>query len=165
MTINFRFAARDDLPKIVTIYNQVISLRNVTADLAPISVSDREQWFDASSHEKYPIWIIADDDQVIGWCSLGAFYGRAAYQHTAEISIYIDETTRGKHVGTQTIQFLATQLKQRDLQNIVAYVFRQNTPSMALFKKQGFEQWGLLPKVAEIDGRHLDLAILGKHFD
>ncbi|MFP7153403.1 GNAT family N-acetyltransferase [Weissella paramesenteroides] len=165
MTINFRFATKDDLPKIVTIYNQVISLKNVTADLAPISVSDREQWFNASSHEKYSIWIIADDDQVIGWCSLGAFYGRAAYQHTAEISIYIDETTRGKHVGTQAIQFLATQLKQRDLQNIVAYVFRQNTPSMTLFKKQGFEQWGLLPEVAKIDGHHLDLAILGKHFD
>lgn len=51
----------------------------------------------------FTIWIIADDDQVISWCSLGAFYGRAAYQHTAEISIYIDETTRGKHVGTQAI--------------------------------------------------------------
>ena len=50
MTINFRFATKDDLPKIVTIYNQVISLKNVTADLAPISVSDREQWFNASSH-------------------------------------------------------------------------------------------------------------------
>ena len=36
---------------------------------------------------------------------------------------------------------------------------------MTLFKKQGFEQWGLLPQVAEIDGNHLDLAILGKHFD
>lgn len=68
-------------------------------------------------------------------------------------------------MGTQAIQFLATQLKQRDLQNIVAYVFRQNTPSMTLFKKQGFEQWGLLPEVAEIDGRYLDLAILGRHFD
>ena len=68
-------------------------------------------------------------------------------------------------MGTQAIQFLATQLKQRDLQNIVAYVFRQNTPSMTLFKKQGFEQWGLLPEVAKIDGHHLDLAILGKHFD
>ncbi|MGK4063797.1 N-acetyltransferase family protein [Weissella paramesenteroides] len=165
MTINFKFATKDDLPKIVTIYNQVIKLKNVTADLAPIPVSDREKWLDASSHEKYPIWIITNDEQVIGWCSLEAFYGRAAYQHTAEISIYIDETTRGKHVGTQTIQFLATQLKQRDLQNIVAYVFRQNIPSMTLFKKQGFEQWGLLPEVAEIDGRHLDLAILGKHFD
>ena len=165
MSIHFKFAEKDDLPKIVAIYNQVIKLKNVTADLAPISVSDRETWFANSSHDKYPIWIITDDDKIVGWCSFEPFYGRAAYQHTTEVSIYIDEATRGNHIGTQTIQFLATQLKQRHLQNIVAYVFKQNIPSMTLFKKQGFEQWGLLPQVAEIDGNHLDLAILGKHFD
>ena len=80
MSIHFKFAEKDDLPKIVAIYNQVIKLKNVTADLAPISVSDRETWFANSSHDKYPIWIITDDNKIVGWCSFEPFYGRAAYR-------------------------------------------------------------------------------------
>ncbi len=47
---------------------------------------------------------------------------------------------------------------------IVAYVFSSNLPSIKLFKKFGYEQWGFLPEVAELGGRPNDLVILGQHF-
>lgn len=164
MGIEFRYAERKDLTRIVEIYNQSIKLKNITADINPITVSERENWFENASPDKYPIWVIISESEIIGWFSLEAFYGRDAYQHTAEVSIYLDETARGQHLGTKVLEFLKTKLSKLSLTSLVAYIFKQNDPSINLFTKQGFEIWGLLPQVAQIDGAYLDLAILGKQF-
>lgn len=57
MQIKFRYAVRQNLIKIVEIYNQSIKLKNVTADIRQISVSEREAWFENASIDKYPIWV------------------------------------------------------------------------------------------------------------
>ena len=41
-----RIATREDLPQIVAIYNATIPSRAVTADLEPVSVQSRVEWFD-----------------------------------------------------------------------------------------------------------------------
>ena len=40
-----RHATASDLPEIVSIYNASIPGRMATADLAPVSVAERKQWF------------------------------------------------------------------------------------------------------------------------
>lgn len=47
MTVTFRFAQRADLPRIVAIYNESIPAHQATADLAPVTVTQREAWFAA----------------------------------------------------------------------------------------------------------------------
>jgi L-amino acid N-acyltransferase YncA len=43
------------------------------------------------------LWIVENDEsEIIGWVSFQDFYGRSAYDGTAEISIYLDEKFRGK---------------------------------------------------------------------
>lgn len=167
MSISFKLAQQNDLPRIVEIYNQTISLKNVTADIKPVTVADREEWFAAFSPDKYPLWVMQDatSQQIIGWVGLEAFYGRAAYQQTAEISIYIDQNSRGQHIGSQAFAFVGSQLPRLNLHNLVGFVFKQNPASLGLFKKQGFSQWGFLPQVAQIDANYLDLVIVGNHFD
>jgi len=44
---------------------------------------------------------------------------------------------------------------------LLGFVFAHNTPSLALFGRFGFERWGLLPRVAVLDGVERDVAILG----
>jgi L-amino acid N-acyltransferase YncA len=46
---------------------------------------------------------------------------------------------------------------------IVGLIFGHNQPSLDLFERLGFERWGLLPRVARLDGVERDLAILGRH--
>jgi L-amino acid N-acyltransferase YncA len=45
----------------------------------------------------------------------------------------------------------------------MAFIFAHNIPSIKLFKKFGFQQWGYLPGVAQLDGKQQDLAIFGLH--
>jgi phosphinothricin acetyltransferase len=100
-----RLARIEDLPAIVDIYNSTIASREVTADTEPITVASREGWFHDHTPERRPLWVIHDagdtseNPAVIGWCSYSNFYGRPAYSGTAELSIYIAESWRGKGVG------------------------------------------------------------------
>ena len=85
-----RDAVAADLPAVVDIYNASIPGRMATADLAPVSVADRQAWFAEFDPGRRPLWIYgsADDAQVLGWLSLRSFYGRPAYAETVEVGIY-----------------------------------------------------------------------------
>jgi L-amino acid N-acyltransferase YncA len=48
-----------------------------------------------------------------------------------------------------------------NLNRLLAFIFGHNEPSLALFKKLGFQPWGFLPGVALLDSIERDLAILG----
>ena len=92
--LTIRDAVRDDLPYIVDIYNSTIESRMVTADLEPVTVEERVAWFDAHTSDKHPLWVVERDSQIVAWFSFQPFYGRPAYDATAEISIYISEAYR-----------------------------------------------------------------------
>ena len=162
--MEFRKAVHADLPRIVEIYNQIIPSRLATADLEPVTVADREAWF-ASFTATHPLWVMTQGDQIIDWVALEPFYGRPAYEHTAEISIYIDQAVRRQGVGSRALQFVIDQLPQLGITAIVAYIFGHNQPSLKLFRHFGFAEWGSLPRVAELDGVQRDLKILGRRFD
>ncbi|MTV81457.1 GNAT family N-acetyltransferase [Secundilactobacillus folii] len=164
MKISFKYAKKKDLPTITAIYNQVIPSRMATADLDPVSVESKQDWFAAFDPQKRPIWVLKDDGKIAGWVSLESFYGRPAYLHTTEISIYIDKKYRHKGLGQQALEFVFGQLKTLDIDTLVAFIFHHNVPSLGLFKKNGFETWGHLPNVAEMDGQLRSLDILGRRF-
>ncbi|WP_373100555.1 MULTISPECIES: GNAT family N-acetyltransferase [Pasteurellaceae] len=158
----FRLAESHDLPRILTIYNQVIDKRTVTADLAPVSVESRQDWFDFHLHStKYPLWVYEAEGHLLGWCSYSAFYGRRAYDGCAEISFYLDSALHGKGIGKQCVNFLIEQMPNYQLHTLLAFVFGNNAPSLGLLHKMGFERWGCLPQVADMQTHFEDLVMLG----
>ncbi|WP_461225961.1 GNAT family N-acetyltransferase [Lacticaseibacillus suihuaensis] len=161
----FTLATTADLPAIVAIYNAAIPGRLATADLEPVTVGAKAAWFAQFNAERRPIWLIHDGAALAGWVSLENFYGRPAYAHTAEISIYLDPACQHRHLGQAALDFVFTQLTRLDLDTIVAFVFHHNQASQRLFARNGFATWGHLPEVALIDGVRRDLDILGRRFD
>ena len=83
-----RHAEIVDLPEIVAIYNASIPGRTATADLAPVSVTDRQGWFDSFDPAKRPLWVYCNTASPVplAWLSLRSFYGRPAYDATVETS-------------------------------------------------------------------------------
>ncbi|ETY73182.1 GNAT family N-acetyltransferase [Lactiplantibacillus fabifermentans] len=165
MGVTLRVATMSDLPVIVDIYNQTIPGHQITADLKPVTVEQRRSWFLEHSADHYPLWVVLQADQVVGWMSFSPFYGREAYAKTTEVSIYLDRNVQGQGLGSQVLEMIPDQVKKLGLTAVLAYIFSSNMPSIKLFKKFGYEQWGFLPAVAELDHRPNDLVILGKHFD
>lgn len=161
--LTFRNATLEDLPKIVEIYNSTIASRMVTADTEEVSVESKLDWFKEHSSETRPLWMIEDlQNNVVGWVSFSSFYGRPAYNGTVEMSIYMDESSRGKGFGKKALQYCIDNAGKLGVKTLLGFIFLHNEPSLKLFRHFGFEDWGVLPDVAVLDGVERTLVILGK---
>lgn len=158
-----RDAVESDLSGIVAIYNATIPSRMVTAELEPTTVQARLSWFRAHTVDHHPFWVMESDDQIAGWLSIQGFLPRCAYSGTAELSVYVDEKFRRHGVARRLLQEAITRAPSLGIKATVGLIFAHNDPSLVLFERLGFERWGLLPRVAQLDGVERDLAIVGRH--
>lgn len=160
-----RDAKEADLPVIVDIYNAAIPSRMSTADTALVSVEFKRGWFSSHTPDQRPIWVAEEDGKVVAWFSFESFHGRPGYRPTAEVSIYVAPTHRRHEIGRWLLKEAVQQSPKFGLSTLLAFVFGHNAPSLKLFESAGFERWGLLPKVANLDGVERDLVILGLRVD
>ena len=163
--MNVRDATTADLPAIVAIYNAAIPGRMATADTEPVTVESRAAWFVGHAPDTHPLWVWEADDTIGGWLSFQAFYGRPAYRATAELSVYVAPTHRRRGIGRRLLGHALRRSPALGLTTLLGFVFGHNQPSLALFADFGFARWGLLPRVAVLDGTERDLVILGRRLD
>ena len=156
-----RDATEADLPAIVAIYNAAIPGRMATADLEPVSVEGRIPWLRQHTPARRPIWVAEAAGAVVGWLSLQDFYGRPAYHATAEVSVYVAPAHQGRGVGWRLLAEAVRQGPSLGLRTLLGFIFAHNAPSLRLFQGLGFQRWGHLPRVAELDGVERDLVIVG----
>lgn len=156
-----RHATEKDLPAIVAIYNASIPGRMATADLQPVSVQSRINWFKNRSPVRHPLWVIEIEEIIVGWLSFQPFYGRAAYHATAEVSIYIATNYQRRGLGKIFLKEAIRQSPNLGLKTLIGFIFAHNEASLKLFEKFGFERWGHMPGIADIDGVERGLVILG----
>jgi len=156
-----RHATAADLPAIVAIYNASIPGRMATADTAPVTVAQREDWFRAFDPKVRPLWVREQDGEIAGWLGLRSFYGRPAYHRTVESAVYVSPAHQRRGIAHELLAHALAAAPALGIANVLAFVFAHNLPSIALFEAQGFARWGLLPRVCELDGNEYDVAILG----
>lgn len=159
---SYRLAALGDLDAIVAIYNSIVASRQVTADLEPVSVASRRQWFAKHDPDRRPLWVVERDGAVAAWLSFSNFYGRPAYDKTAEISVYVHADHRGSGLGSYLVQQAIRHAPAIRVDTLLGFIFGHNAPSLRLFRKYGFEEWGRLARVAQLDGVERDLIIVGR---
>jgi len=97
--VTIRKARMEDVEAITKIYNDAIVTTTATFDTEPKSPEDRLEWFHAHD-DRHPVLVSVVGADVVGWAALNKWSDRAAYNDTAETSIYIDATYRGKGIGS-----------------------------------------------------------------
>jgi L-amino acid N-acyltransferase YncA len=156
-----RDAVEADLDSIVAIYNASIPGRLATADTEPIAVESRRGWLRDRDRARHPLWVAERQGRVVGWLSIGPFYGRAAYGATAELGVYVDPAAQRAGTATALMRYAVARAAALGLTTYLAFVFAHNQRSVALCEKFGFATWGRLPGVAVLDGVERDLLIMG----
>ncbi|MFB2833178.1 N-acetyltransferase family protein [Floridanema evergladense] len=160
--MKLRDAIESDLPIIVEIYNAAIPGRIAAGDVQPVTVESRLIWFREHKPNSRPVWVAEIDEVIVGWLSFQPFcYNRPAYRYTAELSIYISANYRGCGVGGFLLKAAIDKSPALGIKTLLGYIFAHNQPSLRLFQKMGFQQWGYLPGVGELDGIERDLVIVG----
>ena len=163
--MQIRDASIDDLAAIVAIYNAAIPGRMATADFEPVSVESRRQWFDEHLRGSRPLWVLEEAGEIIGWLSFQSFYGRPAYHATAEVSVYVAPDAQRRGYARKLVARAIDRTEDFKIKTLLAFVFGHNAPSLGLFQSFGFETWGHLLRVAELDGIERDLLILGRRIE
>ncbi|MGO2278887.1 MULTISPECIES: GNAT family N-acetyltransferase [unclassified Psychrobacter] len=165
-------ASKEDLAEVLDIYNQSIPGKQATANLALVTVEERAAWFnehlDSATRPIYVVKALQSNDAnqaklpVVAWGSFSDLYARTAYHISTEISIYLNQDYQGKGLGSLLTHWMLTQAPSLGIRNIIALVFAHNQPSLGLFRKLGFEQWGYMPEVCDMEGFIADVVMLGK---
>lgn len=157
-----RLAKISDVVSINEIYNHAVIAKHQTATLKPLPIEEQEVWFISHEIDKYPIFVIEQDNKIVGWCSLSAYRkGRQALASLAEITYYLHRGYQGQGLGTQLLKFALEAATEYGFDNLVAILFGINKASIALLEKFGFKLWGNLPQTAKIDGKLYDHCYYG----
>ncbi|HID03164.1 MAG TPA: N-acetyltransferase family protein [Desulfobacterales bacterium] len=163
--MQIRIATQNDLKQLVSIYNQAITDGDCTADINPLTVAERQEWFDGHSADKYPIFVMETEEvkTIAGWCSLSAHRrGRMALENVAEISYYVDRRYRKKGIGSCLIEHALHEAPRLGLHNLFAILLDINQTSVKLLEQNGFSQWGHLPDIAEFPDKICGQFIYGR---
>ena len=108
------------------------------------------------------MWVVEVDERISGWLSFSSFYGRPAYNKTAELSIYVHEAFRRLGLGSYFLTEALAHAPSIGVDTLLGFIFGHNAPSLAFFERFGFARWGELPQVAVLDGISRDLVIVGR---
>lgn len=135
-----------DLQSINDIYNHYVLHSTCTYQLEPETIAARVAWFEAHG-EKHPINVAELDGQVVAWGSLSRFHARAAYSRTVENSVYVHPAFQRRGLGSAILADLISRAKALGHHTIIAGIDAEQTPSIAIHRKHGFEQVAFLKEL------------------
>lgn len=102
------------------------------------------------------------EGQVAGWASLSKWSDRLAYADTAEISLYVHSTQRGRGIGRRLVEAIVLEGQKADLHTLIARIAAGNQISVRLHEAAGFEHIGVMRQVGRKFGQLLDIHLMQK---
>ncbi len=158
-----KLAQASDLQEIMAIYNASLPAGESAPHFHTLVTEDKITWFDAHKQAHHPLYAYYDDaGKMVAWASFSVEHPSNMDRLSAEISIYLAPEVQNQGLGSELLAFMLNMAPILGIQNVLAIVFASNLPSIYLFKKHGFEQWGFLPQVSDLHHAKTDVLILGK---
>lgn len=142
MSIVIRLACPTDVPAILAIYAPYVNHSNISFELVPPSEDEMARRL-AQKQAHFP-WLVAEvAGEVVGYAYAGTFRERAAYQWSAEISVYVHNERHGEGIGRALYTALFTILRAQGYRNVYGGITLPNAASVALHEAMGMTPAGV----------------------
>jgi L-amino acid N-acyltransferase len=153
-------AAREDLPEILAIYNEVI--RNSTAVYTDVELTAQrgEAWYEAKIAGGFPLLVARDASGITAFGSFGEFRAWPCYRHSVEHSVHVRTDRRGFGIGRLLVIELMSRASAMQKHVMIAGIDADNAASIKLHQSLGFINVGHFHEVGFKFGRWLDLVFL-----
>jgi len=136
--LKIRDAQLEDAARLVEIYSHYVLNTAVSFEYAVPSLDEFKERI-RKIKTKYPYLVCEKDGKIIGYVYAGAYSPRAAYNWTAETSIYIDKDCRRNGAGALLYKELEKRLKEKGIINLLAGVaFCENEDEYLTHDSQKF---------------------------
>ncbi|MDO4965894.1 MAG: GNAT family N-acetyltransferase [Lachnospiraceae bacterium] len=96
--MEIRVASVNDAEAIRRIYEPYVTKTAITFEYEVPSVEEFRERI-KNTLEKYPYLVMEENGDIVGYAYAGTFYPRAAYSHSAELSVYVDMNHHNKGYG------------------------------------------------------------------
>jgi phosphinothricin acetyltransferase len=159
--LRIRAATAADAAAICRIYNQGIEDRVATLETEERTPEERAQWLEARG-PGHPVLVVEGDDGVVGWASLNVFNARRAYDHVADLSLYVERGWRGRGVGRRLLEALVERARALGYHKLVLAAFPWNEAGMRAYGRAGFREVGIYREQGQLDGRWVDTVVMEK---
>ena len=145
--VTVRAMTEADWPQVAAIYEQGIAHHKATfAQEAP----SYEVW-DAEHHKHTRLVAETPEGILAGWVAIAPSFAREVYNGVAEISIYIHDDYQHQGVGRMLLKAAAEESERNGIWTLEALIFDDNLPSLELFRKCGYTDLGVRPKLGYDD--------------
>lgn len=151
-----RAVERGDVDAICDIYNHYITGTTITFEedaLAPSAMTARI----ADYTKAYPWLVCVDDGAIVGYAYASKWKERAAYRHTAEVTIYVRDGGARRGYGRALYAILLPLVRARGCHVLLGCIALPNEASVALHEAYGFRQVAHFTEVGRKFGRWIDV--------
>jgi L-amino acid N-acyltransferase YncA len=155
---NLAFQKAEDthVEMMLGIYNFYLINTTATFDHIPVSRDEFTRRI-FICHEKYSTYLIRYSEEIAGFCFITQFRIKPPYNRTAEIGVYLKPESIGRGIGGEAILFLEKVAIGKQIRVLIASVSGENTSSLKLVQKMGYQECAHYREVGEKFGRLLDV--------
>lgn len=119
--ITIRDAVLDDAAHILEIYDYYVTHTAISFEYETPSLADFRKRMDTTMR-RYPYLVIETDGRIAGYAYAGPFKERAAYDHSCELSIYLDRNVHRLGLGRKLYEAIEQRLKAMGILNVYACI-------------------------------------------
>ncbi len=154
--MKLRFATPADSQSLLDIYRQYIHT-NITFEYHLPSPQEFARRI-SSTLEFYPYLVLEEQGRPVGYAYAHSLRERAAYQWSAELSIYLDGAGAGRGTGKRLYTALMELLHLQGVKTVYGVVTHPNPASEGLHRSLGFDLRGIHRNTGYKNGAWLDVA-------
>ena len=158
--MEIRDATEADAGGILHIYNDAVANTTAIWNEQLSSLQSRIAWLNERRQSGYPVLVAAEEGNVLGYASFGAFRPWDGYRHTVEHSVYVDGAARKRGIGHALMEELIARARAMSKHVMIAGIEATNEPSLKLHARLGFAKVGHLCAVGRKFDRWLDLVFM-----
>lgn len=156
-----RLAQLADAPALLSIYAHYVEHTVITFEYETPTLAEFEKRIQHIQKD-YPYLVCEIDHDIVGYAYAHRHMGRAAYQWNAELSVYLRKDAHGKGIGKALYTALLNILQVQGVKTAIACITLPNPSSLALHKRFGFTEFGILRKAGYKHGAWRDVIWMKK---
>ncbi len=163
-----RTATPDDAKSILKIYSYYVENTAITFEYKTPEISIFKKRIE-STLKNYPYIVAENNNKIIGYAYTGAFVGREAYNHSAEVSIYVDKDLTKSGTGKKLYNVIEKISVKQNIFNLNACIAVPETDdeflnrnSISFHEHMGYRFVGEFYKCGYKFGRWYNMAWLEK---
>jgi L-amino acid N-acyltransferase YncA len=151
-----RLATPEDAAAVRTIYAPIVERTAISFEWQTPSTAEMAERI-ARTLETHPWLVFCEDAEVLGYAYASPYRSRAAYQWSAEVTVYVRSDAQRRGVGSRLYRTLFAVLAAQGYAIVYAAIALPNPTSVALHERLGFEPVGRFPAAGYKHGHWHDV--------